>query len=134
LLQLLEDSVLEDGVDDQNQRGKHAGEEARRTILTDDLEEGGQSVGRTLLLCNSRDLTLLGWENRLACLRLAGSHAGVDNPDRVCDQHSGGTSESTRSHRLESGQTRPLHGSDKVVPGELIPLEILVIVSSLRKL
>ena len=121
LLQLLEDSVLEDGVDDQDQSGQHAGEEACRTILADDLEERGQSVGCTLLLSNSRDLTLLCWQDRLARLRLARSHAGVDNPDGVSDQHGGGTSNSTRSHRLESGQAGPLHGPDEVVSGELIP-------------
>lgn len=40
LLQLLEDSVLKDGVDHQDQSGQHAGEEACRAILADDLEEG----------------------------------------------------------------------------------------------
>lgn len=121
LLQLLEDGVLENRVDDQDQSWQHAGEEACRTILTDDLEEGGQRVRRTFLLCDSWDFALLSWKNRLAGLRLACSHAGVDDPDRVCDQYSGGTSEGTRSHRLESGQAGPLHGPDKVVPGELVP-------------
>lgn len=61
------------------------------------------------------------------------AHAGVVNPDGVSDQHGGGTSNSTRSHGLESGQAGPLHGPDEVVPGELIPWKVLMIGSSFRK-
>ena len=50
LLELLENGVLQDRVDDQDERGQHAGEQTSGTVLADDLEEGRHSVRLALLL------------------------------------------------------------------------------------
>ena len=119
LLQLLEDGVLQDRVDDQDERGQHAGEQASGTILADDLEEGRESVGLALLLrCH---LAVLGGKERLARLFLACGHASVDDPDGVGDEDGGGTGESARGHGLESAEARLLQSAGEVVSAELIP-------------
>jgi hypothetical protein len=116
LLQLLEDGVLQDRVDDQDECGQHAGEQTSRTVLADDLEEGRQSAWlASLLHFHVADL------DGLFGLGLAGGHAGVDDPDRVGDEHGGRAGESTRGHGLEGAEARLLKSAGEVVSAELIP-------------
>jgi hypothetical protein len=46
VLHLLEHGVLQDGVDDEDEGGGYAGEEAQGSFLADQREEGGECGGR----------------------------------------------------------------------------------------
>ena len=79
VLHLLEDGVLQDGVDHQNQRGSHAGEEAQGPFLADQCEQRGERGGRL----GGRGAR----EHGLVRVVLARRHARVDDPDGVREQH-----------------------------------------------
>lgn len=95
VLQLLEEGVLQDGVDDQDQRWEHTREESLGTLLLKEVNQRGPS-GLLLLICGAGE-TLL----RIA---LARSHAGVDDPDGVGEEHGCAACECTRNHRLDGGK------------------------------
>ena len=96
VLQLLEDGVLQDGVDDEDEGGHDAGEEAQRALIADDGEQGGQGGGRSGGLC-AREHLLVG-------LGLARRHARVDDPDGVGDEDGCAARDGAGDHRLDRGE------------------------------
>lgn len=122
LLQLLEDGVLQDGVDDEHERGQHAGEEARGPVFAHDFEEGRERVGGALLLRGwGGGFAFFGGQERFGGLFFARGHACVDDPDGVRDQHGGGAGDGARGHGLERAEARFLHRAGEVGTGEFIP-------------
>lgn len=96
VLHLLEQGVLQNGVDDEHQGWHDTSEEGLGTLV---LEEGHQRAdgGRVGLLLDSfLEVALL--------IALAGSDAGVDNPDGVSDDDGRGTSNGTGNHGLDGGE------------------------------
>ena len=81
VLHLLEHGVLQDGVDHQDQRGSHAGEQAQGSLLADQREQRGERGGRL----GGRGSGQYG----LVRVVLARRHARVDHPDGVREQHGG---------------------------------------------
>lgn len=95
LLQLLEDGVLQDGVDDQHQRGHDAREQRQRPLVPDERQERAHRRG-SLLWRRARDERLV----RLL-VALARRHARVDDPDGVREQHRRRAGDGARHHALE---------------------------------
>jgi hypothetical protein len=82
VLKLLKQSVLKNGVDDENKSRDDTGEESLRTLVLEEEKQsadGAGSLGRLGRLAGL-DILLL--------LLLAGGNSGVDNPDRVGDDDS----------------------------------------------
>lgn len=98
ILHLLEQSVLQDGVDHQDQRRHHTGEQGLGALVLEERREGSQ--GRRLLGgCTARQsLTLL------VVRRLPGSHPRVDHPNGVRQDDRGRTSDGAGDHTLHSGE------------------------------
>lgn len=122
LLELLEDGILEDRVDDQHQSRQNTCKQPGEAVFPDDL-------------CQSRDcaggfglpwlLALFGGES-LGGLVLAGSHAGVYDPDRIGKHDCCGTSESSGCHGLERAQLLLASRSLEKGAGELVPYTVSV--------
>lgn len=105
VLHLLEERVLQDGIDDEHQRGDDAAEQGLRPLLTQQRHQRAQGrggLGPGLLLgrdgagAAALDHDLLRRLKRLAPRR----HPRVDDPDRVRQDHGGGARERARHHRF----------------------------------
>lgn len=93
VLELLEDGVLQDGVDDEDEGGHNAGEQPGGAFLPDESEQCAER-GRRLRGLRTR-------EDGLIRLGLARRHARVDDPDGVCDEHSRAACNGARYHGLD---------------------------------
>ena len=98
LLELLKHGILENGVDDQDQRRHDTGEQARRALITNESEEGAKSRGRFLCGCRR------AWERLVGGFGLACRHARVDDPDGVCHEDGCATGEGACHHGFECGE------------------------------
>jgi hypothetical protein len=98
LLQLLEDGILEDGVDDQDQGRHDAGEQARRALVTHEGEEGAEGGRGFLCGCGCAR------ERLVRAFRLARCHARVYDPDGVGHEDGGATGEGARHHGFDRGE------------------------------
>jgi hypothetical protein len=99
VLHLLKQRVLQDGVQDQHERGDDAAEQGLRALL---LHQGDQRRdGARVPLARGPGLpgALLLLEVPLAC-----RHARVDDPDGVRQDHGGAAGEGARHHGLERRQ------------------------------
>lgn len=98
VLHLLKESVLKNGVDDEDQRRDDAGEESLGSLVLEERHEGADGAGgfgRTGI-DTSLDVSLL--------VLLASCDTGVDDPDWVRDDDCGGSSEGTSQHGLDGGE------------------------------
>lgn len=100
LLELLEDGILENGVDDQDQGRHDTGEQARKALFAHKGEEGAERRRGFLRGCRS------AWERLVRGLRLARRHARVYHPDGVGHEDGGATSEGARHHGLDGRELR----------------------------
>lgn len=93
VLQLLEDRVLQDGIDDEDERRHDAREQRLRPLL---LEQRGQRAdGARRLRCRR------AWQRRPRVRALPRRHARVDDPDRVGEEHRRGAGDGAGHHGLE---------------------------------
>jgi hypothetical protein len=98
VLQLLEQSVLKNGVDDEYKSWDDTSEESLRTLVLEEQQQsadGAGGLGRLGRLA-SLDVLLL--------LLLTGGDSGVDNPNGVGDDNGSGASNGTSNHRLNGGE------------------------------
>ena len=95
VLQLLEKGVLKNGVDNQDQRREHTGEESLGTLLLKKVDQGRPS-GLWLLGLGAREA--------LFSLVLARRHAGVHDPDGVGDEHGSAARNSAGDHGLSGSE------------------------------
>lgn len=97
VLELLEESVLENRVDNEDKSRDDTREKSLRTLVLEEQQQsadGAGSLGRLRLA--GLDVLLL--------LLLASGDSGVDDPDRVGDDDGGRTSDSTSNHGLDGGE------------------------------
>ena len=95
ILQLLKNSILQDGINNQHKRRHHTREQPRGTLLPQQRKE--RPKGR-------RRLRLRRSRQRIIRLRLAGRHPRVNHPDRVRNEHGCAARERTRKHGLHGGE------------------------------
>lgn len=104
VLHLLEQGVLQDGVDDQHERGHDAAEERLRAFVAQQGHQGAEGSRLFILLlragATSGGLTL----DLVLDLAPARGHAGVDDPDGVREDDGGGAGEGAGDHGLDRGQ------------------------------
>ncbi|PNY26999.1 hypothetical protein TCAP_03079 [Tolypocladium capitatum] len=96
VLHLLKERVLEDGVDDEDQRGDDAGEEGLGPLVLEQRHEGADGRG----CAGPGDASLDVGDGA----PLAGGDAGVDDPDGVGDDDGGGAGEGAGQHGLDGGE------------------------------
>ena len=98
VLELLEQSVLKNGVDDEDKSWDDTSEKGLGTLVLEKQQQSADGAGS------------LGRLGRLACLNilllllLASSDSGVDNPDGVGDDNGSGASNGTGDHRLNGSE------------------------------
>jgi hypothetical protein len=93
VLHLLEHGVLQDGVDDEDKRGRDTSEQTQRALVADQSEQGSECRGRLRRRAARQDLLVrLGFARRHAC---------VDDPDGVCEQHGGRPGDGACDHGLD---------------------------------
>lgn len=98
LLQLLEHGVLEDRVDDQDQRRHDTSEQARGALITDEGEERAKRRWRFLRGCGCARERLVGG------FGFARRHARVDDPDGVGHEDGCAAGEGAGHHGLDRGE------------------------------
>lgn len=98
VLHLLEEGILEDGVDDQDQGWHDTREQGLGSLI---LEEGHESADGGRGFRRARASTRL--HITVLCL-LASGDAGVDDPDRVGKEDCRGASDGTGHHGLNGGE------------------------------
>lgn len=98
LLQLLEDGVLQDRVDDQDQRRHDASEQARGALIADEGEERAKRRWRLLRGCRCARERLVGG------FGFARRHARVDDPDGVGHEDGCAAGEGACHHGLDRGE------------------------------
>lgn len=101
VLELLEQRVLQDGVDDQDQGGQDAGEQRLRALVLEHGQQRPDGAGRLGLL-----LAAAARQQRLVVLGLvlARGHARVEDPDGVRDDDGRRAGERAGHHALGRGQ------------------------------
>lgn len=97
VLHLLEEGVLEDGVDDEDQGRDDAGEEGLGTLVPEQGHEGAHGGGGPCPRPKARlDVGL--------CVLLARGDPGVDDPDGVGDDDGGGAGKGSGHHGLDGSE------------------------------
>ena len=96
VLHLLKHGVLQDGVDNEDQRRRNTSEQAQRALLADQREQRGKRAG-SFGGRRAREDLLVG-------LGLAGRHARVDDPDGVCEEHGCRAGDGAGNHGLDGGE------------------------------
>lgn len=96
VLHLLEQSVLQNGVDDEHQGWHDTSEEGLGTLVLEESHQRADGGRVGLLLDSLLKVALL--------MALVGGDAGVDNPDGVGDDDGRGTGNGTGNHRLDGGE------------------------------
>lgn len=114
--QLLKQSILQDRVDDQHQRGQHAREQRQRPLLLQQRQKRAHGGWRLGLWSAGQRADRVG--------ALARRHARVDHPDGVCEEDSGRAGQSAREHGLESREAR---GGAGLEEGRARPLVVVVV-------
>lgn len=99
VLHLLEQGVLQDGVDDEDEGGDDAAEEGLGPLLLEQGQQGADGGRAALALGAGLAGALL-----LLDVALARRHARVDDPDGVGQDDGGGAGEGAGHHGLERRQ------------------------------
>lgn len=96
VLHLLEQSVLQNGVDDKHQGRHDTSEQGLGALVLEERHQRADGGRVSLLLDSLLEVTLL--------IALAGGDASVDNPDGVGDDDGRGTGNGTGNHGLDGGE------------------------------
>lgn len=105
VLHLLEEGVLQDGVDDEDEGGDDAAEQGAGPFLPQQRHERADGGGRLGLPRHGLRAAALDDELLRRLERLpARGHARVDYPDRVRQDHGRGPRQRARHHRLHRRQ------------------------------
>ena len=108
VLQLLEDGVLQDGIDDEHEGGQDACKEGADTFIAQDGAQRAQRR-RLPLVAAATTRQLCGLDVDVGAgiavgLGLARRHARVDHPDGVGQQHGGAARDGARHHGFRRRQ------------------------------
>jgi hypothetical protein len=104
ILQLLENGILQNGIDDQHQCGHNTREQRRRPLI---LQQRKQRPDRRRGLNGLR-----ARQRRIGDTPLPRRHSRIDDPDRVREQDGCGASNGACGHRLQHGELCGLSGFD----------------------
>lgn len=95
ILHLLEEGILQDGVDNQHQGRDDTGEQSLGALILEESQKGADGAGLLGGGSTGQSLILAFGGSGLAC-----GHARVDDPDGVGQNDGGGAGDGAGDHRL----------------------------------
>ena len=121
---------MQDRVYDENKGGEHAREESGWALGTEECHEGGDRRWFLRFTTRRRGRSR---ERRRATARRgrrrrssssAGSHAGIDNPDRIRDEDCSGACDGACEDGVEGGEGRGAAGAEEGRSRGLVPVVV----------